>query len=196
MDGREPRSAAAPGGAALTETLPGGRSAPLSAEAVCAASQEGRGAQGVGASLGTMGSRAGARTAASPRTGPGTLVPIRAGDPSPRSGARDHRPDMGPGTLIQNQAGDPRPEPRPGTLLQIQARDLPLGRWSLMPGGSASRPGLPFCSARRVSRLTYRSSLALRYFQFVRTKHTCPNQLCKKEGIESHLKVKSRSAVL
>ena len=123
----------------------------------------------------------------SSRTGLGTLVQIRGRVPSPRSGAGDPRPDPG---------WAPSSRSRLGTLLQIQAKDSPLGRWSLMPGGSASRPGLPFCSARTVSRLTSRSSLALRYFQFAQTKHTCPNQLCKKEGIESHLKVKSRSAVL
>ncbi|MXQ96921.1 hypothetical protein E5288_WYG014890 [Bos mutus] len=119
----------------------------------------------------------------SSRTGLGTLVQIRGRVPSPRSGAGDPRPDPG---------WAPSSRSRLGTLLQIQAKDSPLGRWSLMPGGSASRPGLPFCSARTVSRLTSRSSLALRYFQFAQTKHTCPNQLCKKEGIESHLKLPSK----
>ena len=51
--------------------------------AVCATSQEGRGAGGVGASLGTVGGRADTRTWTSSRTG--------AGDP---------RPDPGPGTLV------------------------------------------------------------------------------------------------
>lgn len=60
--------------------------------AVCAALQEGRGAGGVGASLGTVGGRADARTPTSSRTG--------VGDP---------RPDPGPETLVRIWAGDPRP---------------------------------------------------------------------------------------
>lgn len=130
-------STAAPGGAALPETLRGwgGAAPPLGRGRLCRFAERTRGA-GSGGLARPVGSRADAPTAASPRSGP----------------------------------GDPHPEPGPGTLAQIRARDSALGCWSLMLGRSTSRPGLPFCSAHTVSRLTSRSSLALRYFQFAQTK--------------------------